>query len=137
MRSWMPEPSMILKVSETDLGLTHKQIFSFIQSKTVWFHSHFGFLEDSDYNPVDEEGKRTPPANLKKPTTLISSSSPGRPRRKVGRPRKYSVSGEGHSSKGRILARKLKFKSLGLQEHHSLSVNVCYRSRKPFQTAQS
>ncbi|XP_017273046.1 zinc finger protein 335 isoform X2 [Kryptolebias marmoratus] len=55
--------------------------------------------EDSDYNPVDEESKGTPPANLKKPTTPISSSSPGRPRRKVGRPRKYSVSGDGHGSK--------------------------------------
>ncbi|XP_047224782.1 zinc finger protein 335-like [Girardinichthys multiradiatus] len=55
--------------------------------------------EDSDYNPVDQDIKGRPPAFLKKPATPISSSSEGRPRRKVGRPRKYNVSGEGHSSK--------------------------------------
>uniref|UniRef100_A0A3P8UJ74 Zinc finger protein 335 n=1 Tax=Cynoglossus semilaevis TaxID=244447 RepID=A0A3P8UJ74_CYNSE len=46
---------------------------------------------DSDYNPVDEDLKRRSPAVLNKPTP-ISSSSHGRPRRKVGRPRKYTES---------------------------------------------
>uniref|UniRef100_A0A3B5LBP2 Zinc finger protein 335 n=1 Tax=Xiphophorus couchianus TaxID=32473 RepID=A0A3B5LBP2_9TELE len=55
--------------------------------------------EDSDYNPVDQEIKGRPPAFPRKPPTPISSSSQGRPRRKVGRPRKYNVSGEGNSSK--------------------------------------
>lgn len=68
----------------------------------AWFNSHLGFLEDSDYNPVEEDGKGTP-AVVKKPSTPISSSSPGRPRRKVGRPRKYSVQGEGHGSKGGVV----------------------------------
>lgn len=54
---------------------------------------------DSDYNPVDQEMKGRPAAFLKKPSTPISSSSQGRPRRKVGRPRKYNISGEGNSSK--------------------------------------
>uniref|UniRef100_A0A3Q3B4E9 Zinc finger protein 335 n=1 Tax=Kryptolebias marmoratus TaxID=37003 RepID=A0A3Q3B4E9_KRYMA len=72
--------------------------------------------EDSDYNPVDEESKGTPPANLKKPTTPISSSSPGRPRRKVGRPRKYSVSGDGHGSKGEFLVLKRNFEALSCRD---------------------
>ncbi|KAM6925491.1 zinc finger protein 335 [Xenentodon cancila] len=55
--------------------------------------------EDSDYNPADEDSKGRPPAVLKKPSTPISSSSQGRPRRKVGRPRKYCISDEGYSSK--------------------------------------
>lgn len=55
--------------------------------------------EDSDYNPADEDSKGRPPALLKKPTH-ISSSSQGRPRRKVGRPVKYSSVEEGYSSKG-------------------------------------
>ncbi|KAM4610184.1 zinc finger protein 335-like [Polymixia lowei] len=55
--------------------------------------------EDSDYNPVDEEGRSRPPAILRKPPPPISSSSQGRPRRKVGRPRKYSLVEEGYSSK--------------------------------------
>ncbi|XP_068996461.1 zinc finger protein 335-like isoform X2 [Embiotoca jacksoni] len=55
--------------------------------------------EDSDYNPADEDCKGRPPAILKKPATPISSSSQGRPRRKVGRPRKYCVLDEGNSSK--------------------------------------
>ncbi|XP_056129878.1 zinc finger protein 335-like isoform X2 [Lampris incognitus] len=55
--------------------------------------------EDSDYNPVDGDFRGRPPAILKKPTPPISSSSQGRPRRKVGRPRKYSLVEEGFSSK--------------------------------------
>nr|XP_040049537.1 zinc finger protein 335-like isoform X1 [Gasterosteus aculeatus aculeatus]XP_040049538.1 zinc finger protein 335-like isoform X1 [Gasterosteus aculeatus aculeatus] len=55
--------------------------------------------EDSDYNPADEDCKGRPPAIRKKPSPPISSSSQGRPRRKVGRPRKYSLVEEGYSSK--------------------------------------
>uniref|UniRef100_A0A3Q3VMS4 C2H2-type domain-containing protein n=1 Tax=Mola mola TaxID=94237 RepID=A0A3Q3VMS4_MOLML len=40
--------------------------------------------EDSDYNPADEECNGRPPAVLKKPSPPITSSSQGRPRRKVG-----------------------------------------------------
>lgn len=59
---------------------------------------------DSDYSPMDEDGKGRPPSILKKPATPISSSSSSsssqeRPRRKVGRPRKYCVLDEGYSSK--------------------------------------
>ncbi|KAM9342684.1 zinc finger protein 335-like isoform 2-T3 [Pholidichthys leucotaenia] len=54
---------------------------------------------DSDYNPAEEDCKGRPPAILKKPTTPISSSSQGRPRRKAGRPRKYSVLDDGYCSK--------------------------------------
>uniref|UniRef100_A0A1A8BZR7 Zinc finger protein 335 n=2 Tax=Nothobranchius TaxID=28779 RepID=A0A1A8BZR7_NOTKA len=55
--------------------------------------------EDSDYNPVDEECNGRPPAILKRATTPIStSSSQGRPRRKVGRPRKYFLPGESYRS---------------------------------------
>uniref|UniRef100_A0A8C6PV19 Zinc finger protein 335 n=1 Tax=Nothobranchius furzeri TaxID=105023 RepID=A0A8C6PV19_NOTFU len=57
--------------------------------------------EDSDYNPVDEECNGRPPAILKRATTPIStSSSQGRPRRKVGRPRKYFLPGESYRSVG-------------------------------------
>ncbi|KAI3357388.1 hypothetical protein L3Q82_015820, partial [Scortum barcoo] len=55
--------------------------------------------EDSDYNPADEDSNGKPPTILKKPAPPISSSSQGRPRRKVGRPRKYSLLEEGYSSK--------------------------------------
>lgn len=57
--------------------------------------------KDSDYNPADEDSKGRPPAILKKSATPTSSSSSpqGRPRRKAGRPRKYSVVDEGYSSK--------------------------------------
>ncbi|KAF3860364.1 hypothetical protein F7725_000619 [Dissostichus mawsoni] len=55
--------------------------------------------EDSDYTPADEDSKGRPPAILKKSTPPISSSSHGRPRRKVGRPRKYSFIEEGYSNK--------------------------------------
>ncbi|XP_023283392.1 zinc finger protein 335 isoform X1 [Seriola lalandi dorsalis] len=55
--------------------------------------------EDSDYNPAEEDCKGRPPATLKKPAPPISSSSHRRPRRKVGRPRKYSSLEEGYSSK--------------------------------------
>ncbi|XP_035512543.1 zinc finger protein 335-like isoform X2 [Morone saxatilis] len=55
--------------------------------------------EDSDYNPADEDCNGRPPTILKKPTPPISSSSHGRPRRKVGRPRKYSLLDEGYSGK--------------------------------------
>ncbi|KAM9750978.1 zinc finger protein 335-like isoform 1-T1 [Menidia menidia] len=54
--------------------------------------------EDSDYNPADPDYKGRPPV-VKKQATPISSSSHGRPRRKVGRPRKYCVSDEGYGSK--------------------------------------
>ncbi|KAM6929276.1 zinc finger protein 335-like isoform 2-T2 [Lycodopsis pacificus] len=55
--------------------------------------------EDSDYNPANEDCNGRPPAIIKKPAPPISSSSQGRPRRKVGRPRKYSLLDEGYSSK--------------------------------------
>ncbi|TMS16146.1 Zinc finger protein 335 [Larimichthys crocea] len=55
--------------------------------------------EDSDYNPADEDINGRPPAIIKKPAPPISSSSQGRPRRKVGRPRKYSLLEEGYSGK--------------------------------------
>ncbi|XP_034732502.1 zinc finger protein 335 isoform X1 [Etheostoma cragini] len=55
--------------------------------------------EDSDYNPADEDLKGRPPAIMKKRTPPISSSFQGRPRRKVGRPRKYSLLDEGYNSK--------------------------------------
>lgn len=54
--------------------------------------------EDSDYNPAEEDGKGRPPALLKKPAPP-SSSSKGRPKRKVGRPRKYTPLEEGCSDK--------------------------------------
>ncbi|CAL8368404.1 unnamed protein product [Lota lota] len=63
--------------------------------------------EDSDYNPADEENSGKPSPTTVKPPHLpppissspSSSSSQGRPRRKVGRPRKYSLVEEGYSSK--------------------------------------
>lgn len=58
--------------------------------------------EDSDYNPADEDSNGRPPPVLKKPAPPISSSSQGRPRRKVGRPRKYSLLEEGYNSKGQF-----------------------------------
>ncbi|TNN82896.1 Zinc finger protein 335 [Liparis tanakae] len=54
--------------------------------------------EDSDYNPANEDCKGRPPAIMKKPAP-ISSSSQGRPRRKVGRPRKYRLLDEGYNAK--------------------------------------
>ncbi|CAG07488.1 unnamed protein product, partial [Tetraodon nigroviridis] len=53
--------------------------------------------DDSDYNPADADcnGRLLPV--LKKPAPPISSSSQGRPRRKVGRPRKYSLLDEGYN----------------------------------------
>ncbi|XP_034028169.1 zinc finger protein 335-like isoform X2 [Thalassophryne amazonica] len=54
--------------------------------------------EDSDYNPMDEDCKGRPPAILKKPSPPISSSA-GRPRRKVGRPRKYCIMEPGYNNK--------------------------------------
>uniref|UniRef100_A0A3B4AM33 C2H2-type domain-containing protein n=1 Tax=Periophthalmus magnuspinnatus TaxID=409849 RepID=A0A3B4AM33_9GOBI len=57
--------------------------------------------EDSDYNPVDEDCKGRPPALLKRPTQPKSSTE-GRPKRKVGRPRKYTPPEEGCNSKGLI-----------------------------------
>ncbi|XP_033826116.1 zinc finger protein 335-like [Periophthalmus magnuspinnatus] len=54
--------------------------------------------EDSDYNPVDEDCKGRPPALLKRPTQPKSSTE-GRPKRKVGRPRKYTPPEEGCNSK--------------------------------------
>ncbi|XP_029974049.1 zinc finger protein 335 isoform X2 [Salarias fasciatus] len=61
---------------------------------------------DSDYSPMEEDSRGRPPALLKKSTTPISSSSSSsssssevRPRRKVGRPRKYCVLDESYSSK--------------------------------------
>ncbi|XP_045912253.1 zinc finger protein 335-like isoform X1 [Micropterus dolomieu] len=66
--------------------------------------------EDSDYNPAEEDCNGRPPAILKKPAPPISSSSQGRPRRKVGRPRKYSLFEEGYSGKvtegGESIAKK-------------------------------
>lgn len=62
--------------------------------------SHFPSSEDSDYNPADEDSNGRPPVILKKPTPPISSSTQGRPRRKVGRPRKYSLLEEGYIGKG-------------------------------------
>lgn len=62
--------------------------------------------EDSDYNPADEECNGRPPAILKKPAPPISSSSQGRPRRKVGRPRKYCLLEEGYSGQGLCLTLK-------------------------------
>ncbi|XP_038139014.1 zinc finger protein 335-like [Cyprinodon tularosa] len=53
--------------------------------------------EDSDYNPVDQEIKGRPPNFPNKPSTPTPSSSQGRPRRKVGRPRKYNISSEGNN----------------------------------------
>lgn len=58
------------------------------------------YPEDSDYNPAEEDCNGRPPATLKKPAPPISSSSHGRPRRKVGRPRKYSLLDEGYSGQG-------------------------------------
>nr|XP_020503962.1 zinc finger protein 335-like [Labrus bergylta]XP_020512760.1 zinc finger protein 335-like [Labrus bergylta] len=55
--------------------------------------------EDSDYNPADEDNNGRPPVVQKKPAPPISSSTQGRPRRKVGRPRKYSLLGESYSGK--------------------------------------
>ncbi|KAM8829374.1 zinc finger protein 335 isoform 2-T2 [Synchiropus picturatus] len=55
---------------------------------------------DSDYNPVEEDRSGRPPVVLKKKTTSsISSSSQARPRRKVGRPRKYRLLEEGYDDK--------------------------------------
>lgn len=54
--------------------------------------------DDSDYNPAYEDLKGKPTAILNKPPPSISSSQ-GRPRRKVGRPRKFSFVEEGYSCK--------------------------------------
>lgn len=56
--------------------------------------------DDSDYNPADADCNGRPPPVLKKPTPPISSSSQGRPRRKVGRPRKYRLLDEGYNEQG-------------------------------------
>ncbi|XP_059906579.1 zinc finger protein 335 isoform X3 [Gadus macrocephalus] len=63
--------------------------------------------EDSDYNPADEENSCKPQPTTVKPPHLpppissspSSSSSQGRPRRKVGRPRKFSLVEEGYGSR--------------------------------------
>lgn len=57
-------------------------------------------LDDSDYNPADADCNGRPLPVLKKPAPPISSSSQGRPRRKVGRPRKYSLLDEGYTEQG-------------------------------------
>lgn len=56
--------------------------------------------DDSDYNPADADCDERPSPVLKKSTPPISSSSQGRPRRKVGRPRKYSLLDEGYNEQG-------------------------------------
>lgn len=100
---------MMLKVSEKEYHLTPKADkhadFSDLESvKRITFKcaypSLFFLSEDSDYTPAEEDSKGRPPAVLKKSTSPISSSSHGRPRRKVGRPRKYSLIEEGYSNKG-------------------------------------
>uniref|UniRef100_A0A3B4ZIS4 Zinc finger protein 335 n=1 Tax=Stegastes partitus TaxID=144197 RepID=A0A3B4ZIS4_9TELE len=68
---------------------------------------------DSDYNPAEEDSKGRPPTILKKPTTPISSSSQGRPRRKVGRPRKYCVLDEGFRSKDASASEEASSSGLG------------------------
>nr|XP_057939617.1 zinc finger protein 335-like isoform X3 [Doryrhamphus excisus] len=55
---------------------------------------------DSDYNPGEEDCEGRFPSSIKKTTPPISSSSQARPRRKIGRPRKYSLLEEGYNSKG-------------------------------------
>ncbi|XP_075882540.1 zinc finger protein 335-like isoform X3 [Nelusetta ayraudi] len=50
---------------------------------------------DSDYDPVEQDCNGKPAAVPKRPSPSISSSSQRRPRRKVGRPRKYSLLEEG------------------------------------------
>ncbi|XP_062314261.1 zinc finger protein 335 isoform X3 [Osmerus eperlanus] len=56
--------------------------------------------EDSDYNPADEDSRGRPPVPLKKAPPPCSSSSQGRPRRRAGRPRKFSLIEEGYSTRG-------------------------------------
>lgn len=56
--------------------------------------------DDSDYNPADADCDGRPPPVPKKSTPPISSSSQGRPRRKVGRPRKYRLLDEGYNEQG-------------------------------------
>lgn len=61
----------------------------------------FRHPDDSDYNPADADCDGRPPPVQKKSTPPISSSSSqGRPRRKVGRPRKYSLLDEGYNEQG-------------------------------------
>lgn len=80
----------------------------------------FRYPEDSDYNPADEDCKGRPPAILKKPTPPISSSSQARPRRKVGRPRKYSLLEEGYRNKG-VITKKISL-ALGKAQTTSLTM---------------
>lgn len=156
---WMLVLLMILKVSVEYFYWTHKLIFhkqvdcSFLSQlisrlfaesqNNNDFHSSLVLLlclspEDSDYNPTEEDCKGRPPAPLKKPNPPISSSSHGRPRRKVGRPRKYSLLEEGYSNKGgfSVLIEQNKNE---LNKHRLQSLFfillfsfffVCYRSRK-------
>ncbi|XP_061157576.1 zinc finger protein 335-like [Syngnathus typhle] len=63
--------------------------------------------EDSNYNPAEEDCHGRLPAILKKHTPPISSSSQGRPQRKVGRPRKYNILEEDdNSQEAESLAKK-------------------------------
>ncbi|XP_056897704.1 zinc finger protein 335-like isoform X2 [Takifugu flavidus] len=64
--------------------------------------------DDSDYNPADADCDGRPPPVPKKSTPPISSSSQGRPRRKVGRPRKYSLLDEGYNEQAEDVAKKSK-----------------------------
>ncbi|XP_054643480.1 zinc finger protein 335-like isoform X2 [Dunckerocampus dactyliophorus] len=54
---------------------------------------------DSDYNPGEEDCEGRFSSSIKKTTPPISSSSQARPRRKIGRPRKFSLLEEGYNSK--------------------------------------
>ncbi|XP_077438367.1 zinc finger protein 335-like isoform X2 [Vanacampus margaritifer] len=47
--------------------------------------------DDGNYNPAEEDCRGRLPAILKKHPPPISSSSQGRPQRRVGRPRKYNL----------------------------------------------
>ncbi|XP_061540907.1 zinc finger protein 335-like isoform X5 [Phycodurus eques] len=63
--------------------------------------------EDSNYNPAEEDCRGRLPAILKKHTPPISSSSQARPRRRVGRPRKYNLLEEDdNSQEAESLAKK-------------------------------
>uniref|UniRef100_A0A8C6TXM6 Zinc finger protein 335 n=1 Tax=Neogobius melanostomus TaxID=47308 RepID=A0A8C6TXM6_9GOBI len=81
--------------------------------------------EDSDYNPVDEDGKGRPPVLLKRPTSPLSSPD-GRPKRKVGRPRKYTPLEKGCNSDeaGRIVVLPKDTEGSAPEEATSSDVNV-------------
>lgn len=87
---------------------------------------------DSDYDPVEQDCNGRPAAVPKRPTSSISSSSSQRrPRRKVGRPRKYSLLEEGFNGQGGFgLHEDVLYMSKSLGYFIKRSLRTKYRVKK-------